>query len=333
MVCLKDSFNRPISYLRVSVTDRCNFRCTYCIPSGGVAFRPHHEILTYEEITRVVEAAAALGVCKVRLTGGEPLAREGIVRLVEMLAGVPGIDDLALSTNGALLSRYAPALKAAGLRRVNVSLDTLRPERFAQVTGVDRLPQVLRGIEAAVDVGLTPIKINTVVVRGVNDDEIPELAARTIDREWHVRFIELMPTAYCAEPNSDKHVPMAEMKRSIEQALGPLEPGKLDDGGIAYNGPARYYRLAGAQGTIGFISPISKRFCEECNRLRLTADGKLRPCLMWDDEIDLKSPLRNGASRDDIKDLIGQAARVKPWSHRLDENYAPLCRGMSEIGG
>jgi cyclic pyranopterin phosphate synthase len=327
-----DAYNRPISYLRVSVTDRCNLRCVYCMPPEGVPWRPHADILRYEEIEIVVRAAAELGVSKVRLTGGEPLVRPGVTELVRKCARVPGVDDLAMTTNGALLARYATELADAGLQRVNISLDTLRPERFARITRCGRLEDVLAGIEAARRAGLTPIKFNVVVVRGLNDDEVVDLARQTVEAGWNVRFIELMPVGnggLVDENWRTRVVTAAEIRREIETALGPLEPAKMSVGG----GPARYYRLPGARGTLGFITPISEHFCTRCNRLRLTADGRLRPCLLSEREIDLRTPLRQGADAAQIKALILQAIECKPPEHRLDEWQRPGGRPMSEIGG
>ena len=344
-----DNFNRPISYLRVSVTDRCNLRCVYCMPPEGVPWRPHEEILRYEEIETVVRAAAELGISKVRLTGGETLVRKDLVDLVAMLARIPGIDDLAMTTNGTLLARYADELKATGLKRVNVSLDTLRPERFRTITRLGKLSDTLEGIAAAKEAGLVPVKINTVVIRGLNDDEVVDLARLTRappprllpppippnfggqrGREgWHVRFIEVMPLGDNADWAGNGYVPMGEVRERIERELGELIPAKLAAGG----GPARYYRLPGAQGTIGFITPISEHFCYQCNRLRLTADGKLRPCLLSDYEIDLRTPLRQGASAEEIKALIIEGIRNKPERHHLSEQVIPQGRAMSEIGG
>jgi cyclic pyranopterin phosphate synthase len=327
-----DAYDRPISYLRVSVTDRCNLRCVYCMPPEGVPWRPHADILRYEEIEIVVRAAAGLGVSKVRLTGGEPLVRPGVVELVRMLARVPGVDDLAMTTNGTLLARYAAELAAAGLQRVNVSLDTLRPQRFVRITRCGRLEDVLAGIEAARDAGLTPIKINVVVVRGLNDDEVVDLARQTVEAGWNVRFIELMPVGnggLIDENWRARVVTAAEIRREIEAALGPLEPARMSAGG----GPARYYRLPGASGTLGFITPISEHFCTRCNRLRLTADGRLRPCLLSEREIDLRTPLRRGADAAQIKALILHAIECKPPEHRLGEWQRPGGRAMSEIGG
>ncbi len=323
-----DAFNRPISYLRVSVTDRCNLRCIYCMPPEGVPIRSHEEILRYEEFEKVVRAASSLGISKVRLTGGEPLVRKGILDLVHRLASIQGIDDLAMTTNGTLLARWAYDLKEAGLKRVNVSLDTLRPERFRLITRLGNLSDVLEGIEVARRVGLTPIKINTVVIRGMNEDEVVDFARLTLDGDWHIRFIELMPIGRQLSSGS-RFVSAGEVRRRIESTLGKLEPAKMGVGG----GPARYYRLRGARGTVGFITPISEHFCYRCNRLRLTADGRLRPCLLSDYEIDLRSPLRQGAGIEEIRALIVEGIESKPPHHRLSEMVRPRERAMSEIGG
>ena len=324
MGCINDAYNRPINYLRVSVTDRCNFRCLYCMPPGGVQLIPHEDVLRYEEIELIVRAAASLGLSKVRLTGGEPLVRLGIANLVHDIAKVPGIDDLALTTNGVLLTAKARDLARAGLRRVNVSLDTLRPERFYRVTRGGELAKVLAGIEAARAAGLTPVKINTVVVRGLNDDEVADIARTTIERDWHVRFIELMPLGRSSDWAHDGYVSTEEIKARVE-TLGPLTP--------AGNGPARYYRLPGATGTVGFISPVSEHFCFQCNRLRLTADGKLRPCLLRADEVDLRAALRDGAGVAEVAELIARAVRLKPEGHGLAKHEPPAGRTMSQIGG
>jgi len=275
MTGLSDSFQRPIDYLRISVTDRCDLRCIYCMPPDGICPLPHSEILTYEEILAVVQAAAELGIKKVRLTGGEPLVRLGLPKLIKMLAQVETIDDISLTSNGTLLGRYAADLQRAGLRRVNVSLDTLKPDRFKYITRSSYdLDDVLQGIEAARSVGLNPVKMNVVVMAGINDDELLDFATRTIEEEWHVRFIELMPAAGVSTTAS-QFVSVSEMRKRLE-ALGELEPCLPSVG----NGPAKYFRFHQAKGTIGFITPVSEHFCIHCNRLRLTADGKLRPCLL-----------------------------------------------------
>ena len=328
MTCF-DAYSRPISYLRVSVTDRCNLRCVYCMPPEGVPARTHAEILRYEEIETVVRAAVELGVHRVRLTGGEPLVRLGIVDLVRMLARLPGIDDLSMTTNGTLLPRFASALQEAGLQRVNISLDTLRPVRFGQITRRGRLADTLAGIEAAHRAGLEPVKINTVVVRGLNDDEVVDLARKTVTDGWHLRFIEWMPVGECQATGGELRVTTTEICAQIERALGPLEPAAIDAGA----GPARYYRVTGARGTIGLISPLSEHFCGTCNRLRLTADGQLRPCLLADYEIDLRTPLRQGAGLEEIKALLAQGIADKPGGHHLDGCAWVRDRAMSQIGG
>jgi cyclic pyranopterin phosphate synthase len=327
-----DAHSRPINYLRVSVTDRCNLRCTYCMPPDGVPWRPSQDILRYEEIETVVRAAAELGISKVRLTGGEPLVRLGIVDLVCMLSRVAGVDDLTMTTNGVLLSRYAETLAQAGLRRVNVSLDTLRAERFRRITRLGRIEDVLEGIVAAHRAGLEPVKINTVVIRGMNDDEVVDFARNTVEKGWNVRFIEWMPIGQgqCAEQAwLDRVVTAEEIRQTLEAELGALCPVKTSSEG----GPARYYRLPQADGTIGFITPVSEHFCFRCNRLRLTADGQLRPCLLSDGEIDLRTPLRQGASVAQIRELILQAIEHKPLQHSLDRCKGPEKRVMSQIGG
>ena len=285
----------------------------------------HGDVLRYEEIDLVARAAAELGITKLRLTGGEPLVRAGLTDLVAMLARIKGIDDISMTTNGVLLERYAVGLKKAGLHRVNISLDSLRPERFHKITRMGKLDDVLNGIEAAREAGLNPVKINMVVIRGTNDDEISHFALLTVSDAWHVRFIEFMPFMEKGKKNR-LLVPVSEIMERIE-ALGKLEPS------LTYGvWPAKYYRFPGAKGTIGFISPVTECFCQACNRMRLTADGKLRPCLFSDDEIDLRGPLRQGATVEEIKRLIRQAVASKPERHKLITGVT--CeRFMSQIGG
>ncbi len=329
MVTLQcDSLHRPISYLRVSVTDRCNLRCVYCMPEEGIPLQSHEDILRYEEIARLVRVAVGLGITKVRLTGGEPLARAGLVGLVRMLAGIPGLEDLAMTTNGTLLAGQAVALAEAGLKRVNISLDTMRPDRLRTITRRGRLEDVLAGINAAQQAGLTPTKINMVVVRELNDDEVVDFARRTLTDGWHVRFIEVMPLGQGMCGAAGEYVPTGETRAMIEEALGPLQPAALMG-----NGPARYWRLARAEGTIGFISPLSEHFCALCNRLRLTADGRLLPCLLSDGEIDLRRPLRQGADDEALRELFLQAIAAKPEGQRLGERVIPRGRLMSRTGG
>jgi GTP 3',8-cyclase len=329
MSCTTDACHRPISYLRVSVTDRCNLRCVYCMPPQGVPPRKHDEILRFEEIERIVRAAAALGISKVRLTGGEPLVRLGIVDLVGMLARIPGIDDLTMTTNGILLERYVAELKNAGLGRVNVSLDTLQEAKYATITRGGKLGDALAGIEAAQRVGLTPLKINTVAVRGLNDDEFVEMARMTLTHDWHVRFIEFMPLNDDMPLYTGGYMSNEEVRTRIVAALGELAPGQLVPG----SGPAAYYRLAGAMGTVGFISPVSEHFCEQCNRLRLTADGRLRPCLLSDNEVDIKALLRRNVSDDELQACLKEAIMAKPAGHHLNERLGPHARVMAQIGG
>jgi len=327
-----DGYHRPIDYLRVSVTDRCNLRCVYCMPEEGVSSCTHSDILRFEEIELVVRAAASLGIRQVRLTGGEPLARLGIVDLVRMLAQVPGIDDLSMTTNGTLLARHAEALREAGLNRVNVSLDTLCPDRYRAITRRGQLQDALDGIEAAHRAGLEPVKINAVIIRDLNDDEVVDLARLSVTKGWHVRFIEWMPVGDDARMADAWHghtVTAAEMREQVTAALGPLEPAILEVGA----GPARYYRLSGVSGTLGFITPLSEHFCGQCNRLRLTADGQLRPCLLSSYEIDLRTPLREGAEESEIASLLAQGIDEKPARHHLDENDQVRDRAMSQIGG
>lgn len=323
---LSDSFQRPIDYLRVSVTDRCNARCVYCVPPEGINCLPRERILSYEEIYSVVVEAVRLGIGKVRLSGGEPLVRLGLTSLVRMVSSIPGLDDLSLSTNGLLLGRLAVELKEAGVRRVNVSLDTLRPDRFKAITRREGLESVLSGIEMARKADLNPVKVNMVVMRGINDDEISDFARKSVEDGWHVRFIELMPFS-SALSQTTQFMPVREIRQRLG-ALGPLEPVSTVKG----NGPASYFRFQGATGTIGFISPVSEHFCFRCNRLRLTADGKLRPCLLADAEVDLRPALRSGDTRE-LQRIIREAVALKPRQHGLADGKAPNGRAMTHIGG
>ena len=327
MAGLLDTFHRRIDYMRISVTDRCNLCCIYCT-ERLVPHLPHYDILRYEEIHRVVQAAAKLGVKSLRITGGEPLVRPNLSTLVELLVQVDGIDDVSLTTNGTLLSRYAAELKAAGLKRVNISLDTFKADRFKYITGSDKLKDVLSSIEAAKKAQLTPVKINVVVMRGVNDDELPDFARMSISEGWHVRFIEEMPLVV-SEPGGNKLVAVKEMMTTIQESLGRLEPCLTTSG----KGPAKYYQLPHAEGTIGFIGPVTECFCATCNRFRLTADGRLRPCLLEDDEIDIKGPLRDGATIDELQGLIRQVVALKRERHRLGGDFVPGQRQMWQIGG
>ena len=324
---MQDQYGREIRDLRISLTDRCNLRCVYCMPEEMV-FKPREEILTDDEIMTVVRAAAELGVRKIRLTGGEPTVRPGLVDLTRRIAEVPGINDLAMTTNGIRLAGLAQGLVEAGLRRVNVSLDSLDREKFRRITRWGDLDQVLDGLDAARAAGLTPIKLNAVVVRGFNENDVVELARLTTTRDWTVRFIEMMPFGSVAGFQTSAYVPSAETMAKIEAAIGPLRP--LDVSGYD---PARTYRFEGAPGTLGFISSVSQPFCAQCGRLRLTAEGRLRLCLLRDDETDLRTPLRSGATYEEIRERFRAAAFRKPWGHGLARNVIPRQRIMSQIGG
>jgi cyclic pyranopterin phosphate synthase len=326
---LTDQFNRPITYLRISVTDKCNLRCVYCMPERGLAWLPKSDVLSYEEILALARAAAATGVRSIRLSGGEPLIRRDLHRLVAGLAAIPGVDDIALSTNGLLLEAQIEALAAAGLRRVNVSLDTLRDDRFTEIARRPGLDRVLAGIEAAIARGLVPLKVNCVVMRGQNDDEIVAFAEWTKARPIFVRFIELMPVAENLDVQRHAYVSSDEILERI-RAAGDLRPARGPGG----NGPARYFAFDGAPGAVGVISPLSHDYCERCNRVRLSADGRLRLCLFGDQEIDLRTPLRAGASQEHIEEMLRAAMTIKPERHhlRLGEQSSRM-RAFSEIGG
>ena len=321
---LFDQYNRRIDYFRISVTDRCNLRCLYCMPKEGIKPKAHSQILSYEEIKRFAEAAVAAGVSKIRLTGGEPLVRKDIVKLVGMLATIPGVADLALSTNGLLLGEYAAALKEAGLRRVNISLDSLNPEIYQKLTRFGNVGQVVSGIEKALEFGLKPVKVNTVLLKGLNDDP-RDFIKLIYDYPVHVRFIELMPISELK--NADYFVSIDELKSRLVR-YGRLKPAKGPQGA----GPAEYVTLDGALGTIGFISAISNHFCAACNRLRLTPDGKLRACLFSDAEFDIRPVLRDNYSEKEIIASIRNVLSNKPNRHNISDNGRPK-RLMSQIGG
>ena len=328
---LTDSFTRRIDYLRLSVTDRCNLRCLYCLPEGHAGFAPTHEVLTAAEIERLARVFAAAGISKVRLTGGEPLVRTDIVEIVERLARVPGITDLSLSTNGVLLGALARPLARAGLRRVNVSLDSLDAERFRAVTRFGRLDEVRSGLDAALAAGLSPVKVNMVVARGLNDDEVGAFAAMTQDLPLHVRFIELMPMGETGFFSKERWVPLPE----ILAAAGPLEPLTEEERPVGH-GPARYYRRPGARGSVGVISALSCGFCSSCNRLRLTSSGLLVPCLDGETGIDLRGPLRGGADDAELHRLLEETVRAKPREHSMAakaEAAVSNPRLMCAIGG
>jgi GTP 3',8-cyclase len=329
VVSLVDAFARPIEYLRISVTDKCNLRCVYCMPEGGLPWLHRDDILTYEEIEQIVAAAASAGVRSIRLTGGEPLLRRDLARLVALIAAIPGIDDIALSTNGLLLEEQLDDLVAAGLRRANISLDTLRPDRFEQIARRPGLDRVLRAIEAAVDRGLAPVKINCVVMRGRNDDEVRDFAELSRRLPVAVRFIETMPVLEYAEAQREEYISADELLAELQSA-GGLEPVDGPHG----NGPARYFALPGAAGTIGVITPMSHDYCNRCNRIRLTADGRLRLCLFGDHHIDLRAAVRSGATREELRAMLERAMLIKPERHHLKLGEpASAMRALSEIGG
>jgi cyclic pyranopterin phosphate synthase len=323
-----DRYGRRIHYLRISLTDHCNLRCLYCMPDD-ITFRPNAELMQDDEILRLVRIFARLGFDKFRLTGGEPTVRANVVELVRGIAQTPGVRTLSMTSNGVLFSRLAKDLAEAGLQRVNFSLDTLNPEKFKRLTRRGKLEDVWSGSQAAEQTGLTPIKINAVVVRNHNEQDVVDLARLTLERPWQVRFIEMMPFAGATEFQRMQGVTAGEIKAWIEDAFGPLEilnDGKLD-------GEAVLYRLPGAKGTVGLIATVTRPFCANCTRARLTADGRLRLCLLREKEVDLLTPLRQGVSDLALREIIVNAIWEKPWGHRLAEGEIPLNRTMSEIGG
>jgi cyclic pyranopterin phosphate synthase len=331
MMNLVDAYGRKIDYLRISITDHCNLKCYYCTPFSGRDHLSRTQILSYEEMLKVAKAAAHCGITKIRITGGEPLVRKGVVEFCRMLSEIDGLKSLALTTNGIYLEEMAEPLFNAGVRRINISLDTLRPERFEKITGYNRLPRVLAGIRRAEQIGMQPIKINTVVMRGINDDEIEDLARLTLDKPYHVRFIELMPTDSSAYGYYESlFIPVEEFMKKINQ----VDRVKIEPTTDSY-GPARLCKLPGAIGKVGFIAPISWHFCGSCNRLRLTADGKIKTCLFSQEEIDIKAPLRTGALQNDIINIFRQAVAEKPSGHHLNaKDHQNACqRAMHAIGG
>ncbi|MCI0440822.1 MAG: GTP 3',8-cyclase MoaA [Chloroflexi bacterium] len=323
-----DRFGRDIHYLRISLTDRCNLRCVYCMPED-MKFRPRAELMQDDELLALVRLCTELGFHKFRLTGGEPTVRANVVELVHSLAQTPGVRSLSMTTNGLLLKKLACPLAEAGLQRVNVSIDTLDPVKFKRLTRWGDVQDVWEGIVESEAAGLLPIKLNAVIVRGYNEDDVVDLAALTLYHNWQMRFIEMMPFGDVADFQQSQVVRAQEMRDKIEAALGPLMPvegGKLD-------GEARLYRLPDALGDVGFISSVTEPFCASCTRARLTADGKLRMCLLREYEVDLLNPLRAGATLDDLKALVLKAVYHKPWGHGLAHNVVPKNRVMSEIGG
>jgi GTP 3',8-cyclase len=329
---LIDQWGRKINYMRISVTDRCNFRCVYCMPLQGVQLRPRDEYLSYDELLRVVEAGLTLGIDKIRITGGEPLVRAGLAEFMAKLKPM-GVKDLSLSTNGLLFAPMAAELKAAGLDRVNFSLDTLRADRFQKMARLHGDPgPILDAVEAALALGMEPVKLNMVVIRGWNDDEIANMARLSIDKPIHVRYIEVMPFSEAYEFTMENLVPAAEMRERLIAEFDDLEPVRE---GVLGNGPAKYWRIPGAKGTVGFISAVTECFCGDCNRIRLSADGKINPCLGHIHEVDLKPVLRvPELSMSDLTALMSDTILRKPREHNFDEADSDYSkRVMHGIGG
>lgn len=327
----RDSFSREIDYLRISVTDRCNLRCVYCMPLGMVTYTPTADLLSPAEIELVARAAIAVGFRKFRLTGGEPTLRADLLEIVERLGALPGLGELAMTTNGLRLPELARPLAARGLRRVNVHLDSLDSARLRRIMRWGSLDRIWEGIQAAEAAGLVPVKLNCVVARGYNEDDVVPLAELTLEREWHVRFIELMPLGggVCSELARGQLVTSAESRRRIEAALGPLTPVPPRD----QHDESRNYRLRGARGIVGFISPVSEPYCGTCNRMRLTANGRFHLCLLNDLAIDVRAAIRKGAGAEAIADLLLRAVRRKPSGHRLADGVSPDIQDMYQIGG
>ena len=328
-----DQYERDINYLRVSVTDRCNLRCAYCMPKEGISLIGRDDILRYEEILRIIRVATEEGITKVRITGGEPLVRRGVAEFIATLRAIPALNDISLTTNGILLETHAEELFAAGVRRINISLDSLNADKYARITRGGDIHAVLRGIQKVRETGFDPIKINIVAIKGVNDDEVLDFARLTLANPYQIRFIELMSLGTAGAENDGRYLANSAIRERIE-TLGKLEA--VNGGRTKTEGPARIYRLAGSAGEIGFISPVSRHFCHSCNRLRLTADGHLRACLLSDDETDLKGPLRAGCSDEEIGALIRGVIARKPQRHEIacDEDHVKKCmKEMPAIGG
>jgi len=323
---MRDAQGRRITYLRISVTDRCNFRCLYCMPADGLTWLPKAEILSYEEIAEIVRQLQPLGIRRLRVSGGEPTIRPNIEALFRLLKDIPGIEDLALSTNGVKLAQGAQGWRDAGLDRVNLSVDSLRPARLIEIARRDLGLDPVAAALAAERAGLAPVKINTVVMRGINDDEVEDLARLTLEHPWHVRFVELMPVGEMSGLTWEHVVPSAEVLERCDAALGALAPADGPEG----NGPAAYYRASGAPGTVGVITPMTHTYCGACNRVRLTADGRLRTCLFGRHEVDFRGPLRRGEA---LAPHFAQALAEKPPEHHLRQMDAGGLRALSQVGG
>ena len=327
---LIDNHERHINYLRISITDRCNLRCIYCMPIEGIAQLKHEDILSYEEIVRIAKIAVKEGITKIRITGGEPLVRKGVVDLVGCLSKLEGVEDLSMTTNGILLSEFAQPLYEAGLKRINVSMDSLKPDLFREITRGGELSRVWRGIEKANELGMNPIKINVVALRGFNEHEVLDFARLTLERDCQVRFIEFMPVGLKNGWKEERYLSCSSIRGIIEEgySLQSIADEKRN------SGPADLYRLEGAKGSIGFINAISGHFCSTCNRLRLTADGKLRPCLFSDKEFDMRMALRSGDSDEELMALLHKALSNKPKGHAITEpTFRKCAREMVRIGG
>jgi cyclic pyranopterin phosphate synthase len=325
---MRDRFGRDINYLRISVVDRCNLSCLYCMPYGGAGVDPWGHLLSYEEIAELASCFAEMGIRKIRITGGEPLVRKQVWKLIAMLRDLPGIEELALSTNGVFLAEQAAELKKAGVQRLNISLDTLRPDRFKQIARIDRLAEVLGGIEAARESGFAPVKINTVLMKGINDGEILDLVRFAVERSLEIRFIELMPT------NRDVALEWGASFFSAEEAQAAVEAEyRLVAADTYFSSPAKVYSIAGTDARVGFISPISCFFCSRCNRLRLKANGMLKTCLHGKEDLDLKALLRSGAARDVIRREIEAVVFDRPEQHFLNEAVPHRDFQMSHVGG
>ena len=328
---MQDSFGRKIEYMRISLTDRCNLRCVYCMPESGIEKKQHADVLTLEEFAKIAEVAAEIGIKKIRITGGEPLLRKGVIGFVKELKVIKELEEITITTNGILLSDMAKDLKNAGLDRVNISLDTLKPDRFTEITRIGNLEDVFLGIKAAKEAGLLPIKLNVVLIKGFNDDEISDFIKLSAEEDIIVRFIELMPIGSCAGWSREHYISAKEVL-SLHPELVPLEKN------LENSGPARYYSLADGTGKIGFIDPVSHSFCSECNRIRLTSDGKIKPCLHSDEEIDLKTTLRSGNLDaeiiEEIKKSLLDTVFQKPKDHQFKKDGAgDIKREMYKIGG
>jgi cyclic pyranopterin phosphate synthase len=330
---LVDRFNRVHDYLRISVTDKCNLRCVYCMPAEGMEFEPDEKLLRFDEITEVVRVLAGYGIRKLRLTGGEPMVRKNLDQLIASLASIPGIEDIALTTNGIFFAPKAEKLRAAGLTRINISLDSLRADRFSTITRGGDIRKVLASLDAAARVGLDPIKINMVLMKGINDDEIDDFLRLTLDRKLHVRFIEYMPIGHHDDNWKAGYLPLSAVFERCEKLGWQVTPS----GEVYGNGPAKNYRIAGAEGVFGLIHPVSDHFCQTCNRLRLTADGNIKPCLYWSDEFNVRKYIGDDEA---VAKLFFTALEVKPENHEMAQalddqaqSHTPTLRRMSQIGG